>query len=1011
MQLTTPNQAQENQALPPNYAPLQLEAEIREFWTKNDIRNKLELVEKNAKGLLGYVEGPPTLNGIPHIGHARGRVMKDVRYRWKTMQSYYMPFWAGWDCQGLPVELEVEKLLGVRNKRESIEKYGMERFIEECKKAIMRYHKMWLEADSRLGVFINQDKAYWTYKDPYIEREWKYLKAAWQQNLLEEGHYVVAYCPGCQTSLSSAEVGYEGSYKEVEDPSFFFKFKVSGSKNEFFLVWTTMPFTIITDTMLAVQPKAEYVKVQVGEEIWIMVRERVEPVMAELEIKNYQIKESMIGKSLEGTGYDFPLKDIIPKQAENETKHPLVHKVIGEDFVDVNTATGVVHLSPGNGEDDFWAANRRGVPIFAPFDDEVKFTKDAGQFVGIFARDADMPVVEELRNRNAFVKVSKTKHEYPTCWRSHHKLVWLARKEYFLRTDKINQKVLEAAEKSEYYFDEPKNRFLGFLKEGKPWCISRERIWGTPLPMWTCQQCGNKRLIESKKELVENAQEQIPENFELHKPWVDRITFKCDKCGGVMKREDFVLDTWHNSGAAPYARFTDEESEKFVPTDFLTEGIDQTRGWANSLLLEYIILTGKPVSPYRAFLFQGLTQDSKGRKMSKSLGNVVQTSVLLEKNSADLCRFYMMRKCSPIDFMNFDMQELTRRPYQVLSTLYHLSRFFLQNATFDEFKPEVYTLDWAFKAGKLQPADLWLLSKLQEKIEEYTQKLDRCEFNSAVAVLEDFVIETLSRLYVPMIRKELWTDEPETFERRQTIYTLLHHTLKTVTLLFNPVTPYLSEALYQKIYRQLEPNLPETVNVAPWPVVNEKIRNKTLEEQFDMLLKVVSIGYAARNQGKLKRRWPLSKTIVVAPEKTLQALKTLEALLLDLTNVKSADYATTVPEYVGGENWVSSQEDDITVFVSAHRDDKLLGEGIMRDLARRVQALRKEMGFVPTETLESVHIAELDAESTGFLEPYLDEMSGLVRTRKVYLHASRSEVEAEWHESELDGKKIFINIH
>ena len=1011
--MTAQNQAENKNSLPPNYTPLELEKEIREFWAKNQIREKLEQLQNspNIKGYLGYVEGPPTLNGIPHIGHARGRIMKDIRYRWKTMAGYYMPFWAGWDCQGLPVELEVEKLLGVRNKRESIEKYGMERYISECKKALEKYHVMWLEADGKLGIAINQDKAYWTYKDNYIEREWQILKRAWDQGLLEEGHYVVAYCPGCQTSLSSAEVGYEGSYKEVEDPSMYFKFKVTGTENEYFLVWTTMPFTVITDTMLAVQPKAEYAKVEVAGEVWIMVRQRVEPLMAELDIKDYKILETMPGSSLEGKAYDYPLKDIIPKQAELESKHPLVHHVIGEEFVEVDTATGIVHLSPGNGEDDFWAAQRRGVPIFAPYDDEVKFTKDAGQFVGTFARDADMLVVEELKNRNSFVKIKKLKHEYPTCWRSHHKLVWLARKEYFLRTDKINQKVLEAAEKVQYYYDEPKNRFIGFLKEGKPWCISRERIWGAPLPMWTCQSCGEKRLVSSKQELIDGAQEPIPADFELHKPWVDRVTLKCSKCGGVMHREDFVLDTWHNSGASPHARFTDEEEAKFVPTAFLTEGIDQTRGWANSLLLEWVIYTGKAEAPYKAFLFQGLTQDSKGRKMSKSLGNVIQTNELLQKVSADLCRFYMTRKCSPTDFMSFDMQELTRRSYQVLSTLYHLSRFFMENATFDGFKPQKYSFEWALKAGKLQPADVWMLSVLQDRIEDYTSKLERCEFNAALAVLDDFVIETLSRLYVPMIRKDLWTDDPDTVERRQTVYAILHYALKTVTLLFNPVTPHLSEALYQKIYRQLEPDLPETVNLAAWPTPNADARNKQIEEQFEILLKAVSISFAARGQGKLKRRWPLAKAIVVAPEKTLDALKPLEALLLEQTNVKEVEYTTAVPAYVGGENWVSSQEEDITVFVSGQRDDKLLGEGIMRDLARRVQALRKEMGFVPTEVLESVHIAELDAESMSLLTPYLDEMAGLVRTQKVYLHVKSSELQADWHESELDGKKIFINIH
>ncbi|PIU59460.1 isoleucine--tRNA ligase [Candidatus Bathyarchaeota archaeon CG07_land_8_20_14_0_80_47_9] len=994
-----------------DYRPLELEKETRRFWQQNQTQQKLaQFREKNNVGVLGFVEGPPTLNGIPHVGHTRGRVMKDLRYRWKTMQGYYIPFWAGWDCQGLPVELEVEKQLGVKNKRELLERVGEERFIEECKKAIMKYQKAWVEADGKLGIFIDHEKAYWTYKDEYIEREWQYLKRAWNQGLLEEGHYVVAYCPGCQTSLSSAEVGYEDSYKIVEDPSLYFKFKLTDKQDEYFLVWTTMPFTLITDTMLAVHPEAEYAKVKVDKEKWILAKQRVDPVMQELGLQKYEVTETVTGKSLDGTRYDFPFKDLIPKQAELEKKHPLVHKVVLEDFVDINTATGVVHQSPGNGEEDFFAAQKRDVPIFAPFDDEVKFTNDAGAFKGVFARDADNMVVEELRKRGLLVDVKTVKHEYPTCWRSHHKLVWLARKEYFLRTDKINKKVLEAAEKVRYFYESPKNRFMSFLKEGKPWCISRERVWGTPLPVWKCEKCEAKTLVATKKELLEKAIEKPQGHFELHKPWVDRVTFKCEKCGGTMHREDFVLDTWHNSGASPYARFTDEELKKYVPVDYLTEAMDQTRGWANSLLLEHVILTGKAESPYKAFLFQGLTQDAKGRKMSKSLGNVLEADKILEKYSADICRFYMLRKCSPIDANNFDPQELSRRPYQVLSTLYHLSRFFMQNSEYDNFNSQKHTLEWAGKEKQLKPPDLWLLSKLQATIEEYTAKLETCEFNFALAALEDFVIETLSRLYVPMVRKELWTDDPETLNRRLAVYATLWQVLKTATLLFNPITPYLSEALYQKVYRKLDQTLPETVNLESWPKPDKKMRSLAVEEDFQTLFKSVSLVYSARQSAKLKRRWPLNKMTIVAPEKICTALKNAEELFLELANVKTAEYLQKAPEYSSQEGWTSVSEGDMQVFLNVQRDEGLLGEGLMRDLARRVQALRKELGYMPTDILNAIHIAELDDESITLLQPYLDEMQELVRTKKVNLHSKREDAKADWHECQLDDKKIYVAI-
>lgn len=1008
--MTAKFKANFSQNLTPEYRPLELEKEIRGFWEKNQTQKKLaKYREENNIGVAGWVEGPPTLNGIPHVGHARGRVMKDLRFRWKTMQGYLMPFWAGWDCQGLPVELEVEKLLGVKNKRELLERVGEERFIEECKKTIMKYYREWVEADKKLGVFIDQEKAYWTYLDEYIEREWRYLKRAWEQGLLEEGYYVVAYCPGCQTSLSSAEVGYEDSYREVEDPSLYFKFPIANTRNEYFLVWTTMPFTLITDMMLAVHPEAEYAKVKVNNETWIMVKQRVQPVLQEIGIEKYEIKETMSGKSLEGTKYEYPFKDLVPKQAELD-KHALVHRVVCEDFVDIDTATGVVHLSPGNGEEDFFAAQKRGVPIFAPFNDEVKFTKEAGAFSDIFARDADERVIEELRKRKLLVSVKMIKHDYPTCWRSHHKLVWLARREYFLRTDKINDKIVEAAEKVEYFFESPKNRFLAFLKEGKPWCISRERLWGTPLPIWVCEKCGAKILVSSKKELIEKAIEKPQRSFELHKPWIDRIIIKCEKCGGKMHRVPYVLDTWHNSGASPYARFTDQEFKKYVPFDFLTEGIDQTRGWANSLLLEHVILTGKAEAPYRAFLFQGLTQDAKGRKMSKSLGNVIEVNKLLEKRSADICRFYMLRKCSPIDFMNFDLQELNRRPYQVLSTLYHLNRFLFENAEYDNFDPKKHTLEWAEKEKLLKDPDLWLLSKLQKAIKEYTHKLETCEFNFALGVLEDFVIETISRLYVPMIRKELWSDSPLTLNRRLAIYANLWHVLKTVTILFNPITPYLSEALYQKIYRKLDSTLFESVNFESWPRPEEEKRNKNLEKDFQTLFKCISLVYSVRQSAKLKRRWPLNKMVIVSSEKVCRNLKNIEDVLLELANVKTVEYVVNEPSYVSSKEWVSASEENIKVFLNVHRDKNLIGQGLMRDLARRVQSLRKELGYMPTDILETIYIAELQEESTRLVRPHLKEMEELVRAKKILLLDKRKEVEAEWHEYKLNDKRVYIAI-
>jgi isoleucyl-tRNA synthetase len=427
------------------------------------------------------------------------------------------------------------------------------------------------------------------------------------------------------------------------------------------------------------------------------------------------------------------------------------------------------------------------------------------------------------------------------------------------------------------------------------------------------------------------------------------------------------------------------------------------------LLLLHVTLTEKPQAPFKAFLFQGHVLDARGRKMSKSLGNVVEANPLLTKTSADVFRFYVLWSCSPVDLMNFDVKELNKRPYQVLSTLYHLHRFFMQNAEYDNFNPKTHTLEWAEHSKALKPVDYWLLSKLQGTVRRATEKLERCEFQLATSELEEFVVDVLSCEYVPMVRKDLWTDDPETLNRRLAVYTTLHHTLKTLLLLFNPVTPFLCEALHQRVYRALDNSLSESVNFETWPTPNEKFEDKALEQKFETLQRLVSLTYSARQAAKLKRRWPLQKVEVVVPNDIHDATIDLEDLFLELANVKAVKYSAKLPKK-NAKGWTVASDGDVHVRLSTRRDKALVGEGVMRDLARRVQSLRKELGFSPTDMLETVHLAGLDAETVKLLTPFLNEMAELVRTKKVQVHAKRSEVQAKWYEYALDNTKMYVAI-
>jgi isoleucyl-tRNA synthetase len=1053
-----------------------IESEVKKYIKSIDIEKQIFASDKPEK--IRFIEGPPTMNGVPHAGHLRGRVIKDLWYRFNTLQGKKIEFNGGWDTQGLPVELQVEKELGVTGgKSEAIKEFGVERIVSECKKVVEKFNKTWVDVDEQLGMSFNHEKAYWTFRDEFIEREWQVLKKAYENKILEEDFTVIAYCPSCQTSLSHAEVNQ--GYEEVKDPSLYYKVKLV-NEDAFLIVWTTMPFTLVTDAMVGLQPKEDYAYVKVENETWVIGKTRLEAFMEDVKIEEYTIEKTVKGSEFEGKKYIHPLLDLIPELKEI-SKLDNYHVVVSETFVDASTGSGLVHLSPANGEEDIKIANKRKVKIFSPINDEVKFTEKAGKYQGMFVRDADRPIVEDLKECNALVKIGKIKHKYPLCWRSHHPIVWLARRGWFYKLDRLDNKAINAAESVEYFFEQPKNRFLGIIKERHPWCISRERVWGCPLPVWNCEDCGEKNWFFTRKDIVDSA-DKLPDgpDFELHRPWIDNITIKCKKCNGVnTKREEYVLDTWHNSGSAPYSSLTDEEYANEIPAPFFTEGIDQTRGWAYTLLIENVILNNTATPPYKSFLFQGHVLDENGGKMSKSKGNVLDGAELLEKYPVDLIRFYFMWKASPIEPLSFSTDELMSRPYQVINTLFNLHLYFQQNSQYDNFDKS-NTIDWAKQNDLLTAPDIWLLSKLQKLIQILTEKNESCKFHEGAKAIDDFIIGNLSQIYIPITRGELWDEDDEKKNRRLSIYAVLSEVLKTLDILIHPFCPFTSEHLYQSIFPGKQ-----SILLDKWPTYQEGLVNEEIEESFDIMKDVVSISSAARMKGKLKRRWPLNEAQICVKKGQKNKLESLSELLQSQLNVEkftitetekesgleqilelkqlglpvkgvvelerkrigpkakqhmgklvstfnetnpdeiissleknskydfdidgeiiSLDKEDFIIDFDASENFAAAKREDYTVIISTSRNKELMAKGLVKDIARRLQTLRKERGYTPTDVLEVASILELDEESLGMMKEKAEELAFLVRVKQVNFVESCK----EYKEDDIDGQKIKISV-
>lgn len=1056
-----------------------IENEVRIYLDNLDLRAHLEN-ELVGKELVGYIEGPPTMNGEPHAGHLRGRIIKDLWYRFNTLQKKKVIFRAGWDTQGLPVELQAEKELGLTgSKAENVGKVGIEKIVETCKKIIHSYNEKWVAADKLLGMSFNYEKAYWTFRDSYIEREWQYMKKAWESGMLREWFRVVAYCPSCQTSLSNAEVNQ--GYETVEDPSFYYKVKLA-DEDAYLVVWTTMPFTIVTDEMVGVNPKADYNYIRANGERWLVGADRMQDLMKELRVEDYAVEKTIKGSELDGRHYVHPLLHMIPGLEELAATGS-IHFVVAEGFVDTATGSGLVHLSPANGEEDFEIAAKRNVPIFVPIDDRVIFTEKAGAFKDLFVRDADMKVAQAMKEAGASIKLGKIKHQYPTCWRSHHKVVWLARREYFYIIEKLGDMPLEAAQKVEYFFEPPKNRFVEIIRERHPWCVSRERIWGTPLPVWSCTKCGHKDPLFSRTEILKKAIE-LPDgpDFELHKPWIDRIKIKCEKCGATMQREPFVLDTWHNSGAAPYASLTDEEYHELIPATFLTEGIDQTRGWAYTLLMENVIMNQADVAPFQSFLFQGHVLDEKGNKMSKSLGNVIEARTLLSDNPVDLVRLYFMWKSSPIESLNFSLDEMKTRPYQIVSTLHNLHVYFKQNSEFDNFDQDKHTLQWIASKNLLGSTEVWLLSKLQGLVMKVTDSFARCRFHEGAKAIDEFIINHLSQTYVPLTRNIIWDDSTENLDRRLAVYSVIGYVLMQIDIMLHPLSPFITEYLYLTCFGKKK-----SVLLAGWPQRDEKLVDNRVESAFDMIKEIVSLANSARNLAGLKRRWPIKEVVIcgqglasldiegvsdalksqlntgqyrlveiaagsqlekvaglldsnmpislnvglirknIAPRvkadigKVAQAFEGVEKILL-LKSLRLGSYSLAYDDkivelspsdveiaYKTAEGYSSSERDDTVVFISTTRDKDLTAKGLLRDLARQLQQLRKERKYNPTDILDAAYVAGLDDEEIVALSVMKEELTYLVRVKNIML-SKEPLPSVNYKTVEIDGREFKISV-
>ena len=960
------------------------EREVEKFWRENHIFEKSIEDRKDAPTYMFY-DGPPTANGKPHIGHALTRVIKDMIPRYRTMKGYKVPRKAGWDTHGLPVEIEVEKELGI-NGKEQIENYGVAPFIEKCKESVWKYKGMWEEFSDVIGFWADMNDPYVTYHDSYIESEWWALKQIWDKGLLYKGFKVVPYCPRCGTPLSSHEVAQ--GYKDVKERSAIVRFKKKDD-DVYFLAWTTTPWTLPSNVALCVNPEEDYVKVKHGDYTYILASALVETVLKE----DYTVLETYKGKELEGIEYE-PLWGGLNVKGK-------AWFVVCDSYVTLTDGTGIVHIAPAFGEDDSRIGRNYDLPFVQLVDAQGNLTKET-KWEGVFVKDADKLVLKDLEENGKLFDAPVFEHSYPHCWRCNTPLIYYARESWYIKMTAVKEDIIRNNNTINWIPESiGKGRFGDWLENIQDWAVSRNRYWGTPLNVWICE-CGHMHSIGSIEEL-KSMSKNCPDNIELHRPYIDAVTITCPECGKEMKRTPEVLDAWFDSGSMPFAQhhYPFENHEKFeaqFPADFISEAVDQTRGWFYSLLAISTLIFNK--APYKNVIVMGHVQDEDGQKMSKSKGNAVDPMDALNKFGADAIRWYFYVNSAPWLPNRFHDKAVEEGQRKFLGTLWNTYAFYVLYADIDSFDPTKYNLEY----DKLSVMDKWLLSKLNTLVKTVDDYLNNYKITETARALQSFT-DDMSNWYVRRCRERFWAKGME--QDKVNAYMTLYTALITLSKIAAPMIPFMTEEIYQNLVRSVDKNAPESIHLTDFPAVNDDFIDKDLEVSMDEVLDIVVLGRAARNSANIKNRQPIGNMYVKA-ETVLDPFYV--EIIEDELNVKAVEFKDDVEEFVSysfkpqlktvgpkygkllgkikealasldghaamkslnetgsvdfdfdgekvslgredllietakNDDFVTEADNKTTVVLDIRLDEALIEEGFVRELISKIQTMRKEAGF------------------------------------------------------------------